>query len=70
MIRFGFDQMIDHIHGGGEQSLDPFLSGRIGKTLGKMALSHAGVADQDDVLSLLDKRKVHEIHDQGFVTLP
>ena len=58
MVRFRGDQVIEHIHGGGKKRFDAFLCGAIGQTLGKKAFADSGIADQNDVFSLLDKVKI------------
>jgi hypothetical protein len=60
MICFGSDQMIDHIHGGGEKGFDAGLCGSICHAFGQIAFADAGIADQNDVLLLPDKLQVRK----------
>ena len=70
MIRFSGDQMIEHIHCGGEKRFDAGLSGRIGQALGNKAFADSGIADQDDIFLLFDKVQVHKVKNQIFLFLP
>ncbi len=59
--------MIDHIHSGRKEYFHAGLCCSIGNTFGQEALTHAGVANQNDVLFLLNKLQVHKVYDSIFL---
>ena len=54
-VRFSADQVIEHIHRGGEKRFDTGLSRCLGDTLGQVAFSNSRIANQDDIHFLPDK---------------
>ena len=67
MVCLGRDQMIDHIHSSGKQNFDSGLCGGIGHALGQKALAHSGIANQNDILSVLDKLQVHKVYNSALL---
>ena len=61
MVRFSADQMIEHIHRGGEKRFDTGLSSVVGNTLGQVAFSNPRIANQDDIHFLPKKLQGKQI---------
>ena len=59
-------QMVEHVHGGGEQDALPGLAGAPADDLGQEGLAHAGIADEADVGALRDEVQIEQAQDAVF----
>ena len=66
MIDLRRQQMIEHVHCGGEQHALIRLAGLPGDDLGQKGLAYAWIADEDGAGSLLEEVKVQQPQDAGL----
>lgn len=66
VIHLRRQQMIEHVHGGGEQHALIRLAGLPGDDLGQKGFAHAWIADEDCAGSLLEEVEVQQSQDAGL----
>ena len=63
MIDLRSEQMIQHVHGGGEQDALIRLAGLPSEDAGEESFAHAGIADQHQIGALLQKGEIEQAQD-------
>jgi hypothetical protein len=66
-VCLGGDEMIDHIHGSGEQGADPGLCGGVGDAFCQKAFARADMPNEDHVFFLRDEGQIHQVQYAGFL---
>src|ERR1700736_1776488 len=61
VIYLGSRKLVQHIHGSGEQDAFVGLTGPPAEDLGQEAFTHAGIADDDDIGSVIDEVQVEQM---------
>ena len=66
MVHLGGQQLIEHIHSGGEENPDIGLAGPPAKDLRQIGLAGAGIADEHHVGAFLEEVEVQQAEDAAF----
>jgi hypothetical protein len=69
VIRFGRNELIDHVHGGGKEHLDIGVAGRIGEAFGQEGFARPGIANENDITVGGDAVEVEERQNTGLLLL-
>ena len=63
MIDLRSQQVIEHVHGGGEQHALIGLAGAPADDLGQEGFAHAGIADEHDAGALVEEVEIEQAQD-------
>ena len=70
MIDLGSEQLVEHVHGGGEQDAHISLAGAPTEGVSQKGLAHAGIADDHDASALLEEVEIEQPEDAVPGLLP
>jgi len=63
VIDLGSEQVIEHIHGGGEQHALIGLTGAPSDEFSQKSLAHTGIADQHEIGAFVEERQIEQTQD-------
>ena len=66
MIDLGGEQVIEHVHGGGEQDALICLAGAPGDQLRQECFAHAGISNEHDIGSFSQEREIEQTQQPWF----
>jgi len=66
MINLGSQEMVEHIHGGGEQDPLVVLTGAPADDPGEISFTHAGITDDADAGAVTQKVEIEQTKDAGL----
>ena len=70
VIDLGSQQVVQHVHGGGEEGPHIGLAGSPAEDLGKVCFARPGIADQDNVGAVLQEVEIEQPEDAAFALHP